>query len=53
MTDFPDCRNVKRLMKHEYGYRLRIGDWRIFFEFDGAVKVVSIHKVKRRNEHTY
>ena len=53
MTVFPDCQNVKRLTKHEYGYRLRIGDWRIIFEFDGAVKVISIEEVKRRNERTY
>jgi mRNA interferase RelE/StbE len=53
LTGFPNCQNVKRLTKHEHGYRLRIGDWRIIFEFDGSVKVISIEEVKRRNERTY
>lgn len=53
LTDFPNCQNVKHLKNHKYGYRLRIGEWRVFFEFDGVVKVVSIEEVKKRNEHTY
>ncbi len=32
---FPDCPNVKHLVNHEYTYRLRIGHYRVFFEFDG------------------
>jgi mRNA-degrading endonuclease RelE of RelBE toxin-antitoxin system len=53
LAHFPDCPNVKRLTSHQYGYRLRVGDWRVFFEFDGAVKIISIEEVKRRNERTY
>ena len=53
LAHFPDCPNVKRLKNHTYGYRLRVGDWRVFFEFDGAVKIISIEEVKKRNEHTY
>lgn len=53
LADFPNCQNVKRLVNHQYSYRLRVGDWRVFFEFDGTVKIISIEEVKRRNEHTY
>ena len=53
LAHFPDCPNVKRLKNHTSGYRLRVGDWRVFFEFDGAVKIISIEEVKKRNEHTY
>ena len=53
LAHFPDCQNVKRLKNHTCGYRLRVGDWRVFFEFDGAVKIISIEEVKKRNEHTY
>lgn len=53
LADFPNCAGVKRLMNHKYSYRLRIGDYRVFFEFDGEVKIVSIEEVKKRNERTY
>ncbi|WP_306548073.1 type II toxin-antitoxin system RelE/ParE family toxin [Desulfobulbus sp.] len=53
LVHFPECRNVKRLTNHQYSYRLRVGDWRVFFEFDGGVKIISIEEVKKRNEHTY
>ena len=53
LMDFPNCRNIKRLTGHRYSYRLRVGDWRVFFEFDGAVKIISIEEVRKRNEHTY
>ncbi len=53
LKDFPDCANIKKLTKHAYSYRLRIGGYRIFFEFDGVIKVVSIEEVKKRDERTY
>ena len=53
LADFPDCPGVKRLANHAYSYRLRIGDYRLFFEFDGEVRIVSIEEVKKRNERTY
>ena len=53
LLNFPDCQNVKRLTNHRFRYRLRVGSWRVFFDFDGDVKIVSIEEVKKRNEHTY
>lgn len=53
LAHFPECKNIKRLVNHRYGYRLRVGDWRVFFEFDGEVKIISIEEVKKRNERTY
>jgi mRNA-degrading endonuclease RelE of RelBE toxin-antitoxin system len=53
LTDFPNCQNIKKLKNHDYSYRLRIGDYRVFFEFDGDVQIVSIEEVKKRDEHTY
>jgi len=53
LADFPNCAGIKRLINHKYSYRLRIGDYRVFFEFDGEVKIVSIEEVKKRNERTY
>ena len=53
LTLFPESRNIKKLSNHAYSYRLRVGRYRVFFEFDGSVKVVSIEEVKKRDEHTY
>ena len=47
------ARNVKALTDHEYGYRLRVGSYRVFFEFDGAVRIVNIEEVTKRDERTY
>lgn len=53
LRDFPHCSGVKRLTDHAYSYRLRVSDYRVFFEFDGGVKVVFIEEVKKRDERTY
>ena len=53
LTDMTTARNVKALVNHDYSYRLRVGNYRVFFEFDGAVHVVKIEEVRKRNERTY
>jgi mRNA interferase RelE/StbE len=50
---FPDAANVKALTDHQYGYRLRVGNHRVFFNVLAAVSIVSIEEVKKRNERTY
>ena len=49
----PECSNVKKLTNHIPEYRLRVGSYRVFFEFDGAIKVVSIEDIKKRDNRTY
>ncbi len=41
LADFPNCQNVKKLVNHAYSYRLRVGDYRVFFEFDGGVHIIN------------
>ncbi len=53
LSVFPECVGVKKLLDHEYGYRLRVGDYRVLFEFDGAIRLVRIEKVGKRDERTY
>ena len=53
LLDLSKARNVKALVNHAYGYRLRVGSYRVFFDFDGAVRIVSIEEVKKRDERTY
>jgi mRNA-degrading endonuclease RelE of RelBE toxin-antitoxin system len=53
LVDLSQARNVKALTNHEFGYRLRVGDYRVLFDFDGAVRIVSIEQVRKRDERTY
>ena len=53
LVDLSTAKNVKALTNHKYGYRLRVGNYRVFFNFDGAVRIVSIEEVRKRDEHTY
>lgn len=53
LTYLSRATNVKALTGHLYGYRLRVGIFRVFFDFDGVVRIVFIQQVKKRNERTY
>ena len=53
LEDFPNCSGVKALTAHQYGYRLRVGNYRVLFNADGVVEIVTIEEVKKRDERTY
>ena len=53
LADWPECRNVKLLANHEYGYRLRVGRYRILFDVRDTVRIIEIQEVKKRDENTY
>ena len=53
LSRFPNCSGVKSLADHVHGFRLRVGDYRVIFDFDGTIKLVRIEQVGRRNERTY
>ena len=50
---FPECTGVKKLTNHQYQYRLRVGNYRVFFDFDGEIHIINIEEVKKRDETTY
>lgn len=37
-------------MKGNTGYRLRIGQWRVIFERDDTVKIISIERIGARGD---
>ena len=39
--------DIKKLQGEPY-YRLRVGQWRIIFDRDNEVKIISIEKIKPR-----
>ena len=53
LVDLSTARNVKALTGHKCGYRLRVGNYRVFFDFEGTVRIVTIEEVRKRDERTY
>ena len=53
LENMPDCQQVKALQNHRCGYRRRVGKYRILFDWDSVVRIVSIEEVRKRNERTY
>ena len=53
LADLTTCRNVKALVNHEYQYRLRVGNYRVFFNAETEVEIIYIEEVKKRDENTY
>ena len=49
----PDTPNIKALSHHAYGYRLRIGNYRMLFDWDQIIRIVEIQEVRKRDERTY
>ncbi len=53
LASMPNCQNVKALKNHEYGFRLRVGNYRVLFDWDGSIRIVEIQEVRKRDERTY
>jgi len=53
LRDLASARNVKALANHRYQYRLRVGRYRVFFDHDSVVRIVSVEEVKKRDDRTY
>ena len=55
LAAFPDCKqlDIAELKSHKYDYRLRVGRYRILFDFAEIVKIAYIQEVKKRDDRTY
>ena len=53
LAQMPDTRNVVAPTNHKHQFRLRVGNYRVFFNFDGAIRIVLIEEIRKRNERTY
>ncbi|KAF7597972.1 MAG: cytotoxic translational repressor of toxin-antitoxin stability system [Candidatus Dactylopiibacterium carminicum] len=53
LAGMPDSQNVKALTNHQFGYRLRVGGFRVIFDWDSGVRVVEVQEVRKRDERTY
>ena len=53
LAQMPHCQQVKSLTNHPCQFRLRVGHYRVFFNFDGTVRIVYIEEVSKRDDRTY
>lgn len=53
LAQMPNCKNIKALTNHQYDYRLRIGNYRVLFDWGVEVKIIEIQEVRKRDERTY
>ncbi|MBT4131069.1 MAG: type II toxin-antitoxin system RelE/ParE family toxin [Candidatus Marinimicrobia bacterium] len=53
LKTFPETANTKTLTNHKYNHRLRVGNWRVLFNAEDYVEIVTIEEVKKRDERTY
>jgi len=53
LAGMPACANVKRLVNHDCGYRLRVGDYRVLFNWKQTIEIVQIEAIRKRDERTY
>lgn len=52
LKHMPSCKNVKKLVGRS-DYRLRVGRYRVIFEYAQQIKIVAIEEVRKRDERTY
>lgn len=52
---FPECESldIKYLQNHKYGYRMRVGRYRVFFDDKEEIQVIAIQEVRKRDDRTY
>ena len=53
LSDFTHLPQVIALINHQYDYRLRVGNYRVLFDYNDDSKAVLIREVKKRDERTY
>ena len=57
LADSETWGDVRKLVNHEYDYRLRIGNYRVLFnataDFTVEVNDISVGEIKKRDDRTY
>ncbi len=53
LSDLPTAKNVKALTNHQYGYRLKVGNYRVLFDVENDIQIIDIQEVKKRDDNTY
>ncbi|SHN92946.1 hypothetical protein BHECKSOX_1901 [Bathymodiolus heckerae thiotrophic gill symbiont] len=46
-------KKIEKLAKHQYDYRMRVGNYRVMFDLNKTAKIVHIEKIGKRDGNTY
>ena len=51
LADFPEMRSgIKKMRPPFEGYRKRVGDYRILFDFNAESRVIFVHRIRDRKD---
>ena len=50
LQGYPDIPGIKKIKGQGETWRLRVGDWRVVFEFDEGAKLINVLHVRHRKE---
>ncbi len=53
MSVDPYTGDIQRLKGHRFGWRRRLGNYRILYDLDPAVRLILIARIERRGTTTY
>jgi len=53
LARFPDVPGLEALRHHRYGYRLRVGRYRVLLDVDTTQRIVTVQEIRKRDERTY
>lgn len=55
LAGFPKCKqlDISEMKDDLYDYRLRVGRYRVLFNYAKVVNIIKIQEVKKRDERTY
>ena len=45
--------DVRPLTEHQFDYRLRVGNYRVLFNNEKTLKILTIEEVSKRDDQTY
>jgi len=53
MGDDPYTEDIQRLKAHRFGWRRRVGSYRIPYDLDPVARLIVIARIERRSTTTY
>ena len=53
LSAFPSVPGLERLVDHRFGFRLRVGAWRVLLDVETERHLVLVQEVRKRDERTY
>jgi len=52
LQSFPSVAGLDALRNHRFGYRLRVGNYRVLIDVDTSRQIVLVQAIRKRDERT-